>query len=171
LTLHLPSACRTATAAALVAVLGVGCHPTPPHAAVADDPASVADNPSSGTSAGRSPAAHAAADLHLDADAGRPNGAPSLGTPPAGDDRAAPSTVEADPQAAAARLVTDRLAAEGLETVWLDTQLLETTELKATVQVQVAHSPGRGHPTQTGYQLTLTRHGDGWRLERLSGTG
>jgi hypothetical protein len=167
---HVPSVCRTAVVVVFVAVLGVGCHPTPP-ATVADDPASVADDPSSGTSVGRSPAAHAAAGLRPSDAAGRPGDLPSLGALPVDADRAAPSTVEADPQVAAARLVTDRLAAEGLETVWVDTRLLDRSELEATVQVQVAHSPGRGHPTQTAYQLTLTRSGDGWRLERLSGTG
>jgi hypothetical protein len=154
----------------VVAVLGVGCHPTP-SATVADDPAPVAGDPNFGASVGRSSAAHAAAGLRPSAGAGRPGDLPSLGALPVDADRAAPSTVEADPQTMATRLVADRLAAEGLETVWVDTLLLETTGLEATVQVQVAHSLGRGHPTQTGYQLTLTRSGDGWRLERLVEAG
>jgi hypothetical protein len=169
-----PSACRAATAVAVVAVLGVGCHPNPP--ATADDPAQVADGRTGPGLAGRSPAAHAADGLHPYAGADSPDDPPSLGAPPAGgDDRAGPSTSEvdgaADPEAVAARLLTDRLTAEGLQTVWADTRLLKRTELAATVEVQVAHSPGYGHPTQAGYQLTLTAGPAGWQLERIREVG
>jgi hypothetical protein len=156
----------------VVAVLGVGCHPTPP---AADDPAQVPDGRTGVGAAGRSPAAHAAAGLHPYAGADSPDDPPSLDRPPAGDDRAGPSTTEtdgaADPKVVAARLVTDRLAAEGLQTVWVDTRLLNRTELEATVEVQVAHSPGYGHPTQTGYQLTLVADGAGWQLHRIREDG
>jgi hypothetical protein len=169
---HLPSACRAATAVAVVAVLGVGCHPTPP---AADDPAQVPDGRTGPGLAGRSPAAHAAAGLHPYAGADTPDDPPSLGTPAAGDHRAGPSTSEvdgaADPEAVAARLIADRLAAEGLQTVWADTRLLKRTELGATVEVQVAHSPGYGHPTQAGYRLTLTASSDGWQLQRIREVG
>jgi hypothetical protein len=171
---HLPSPCRTAAAVVVVAVLAGGCHPTP-SATVTDDPVSVAGDPSFGASTGRSPVAYAVGSLQTATAAGGPGERTSIDTPPAAAGRAGPAASAADaqpdPEVVAARLVTDRLAAEGLETVWVDTRLLETTGLEATVQVQVAHSLGRGHPTQTGYQLTLTRSGDGWRLERLVEAG
>jgi hypothetical protein len=156
-----------------MAVLGVGCHPTPP---AADDPGEVPDGRTGPGLAGRSPAAHAAAGLHPYAGADTPGDPPSLDRPPAGGvERAGPSTSEvdgaADPEAVAARLLTDRLAAEGLQTVWVDTRLLERDDLEATVEVQVAHSPGYGHPTQAGYRLTLTASSDGWQLHRIREVG
>ena len=167
---HLPSPCRTAAAVVVVAVLAGGCHPSPP-ATVANDPSPVAGDPRFGASTGRSPVAYAAVSLRTATEVGGPGERTSIDTPPAADGRAGPAASAADaqpdPEVVAARLVTDRLAAEGLETVWMDPQLLDRTESQATVQVQVAHSLGRGHPTQTGYQLTLVSDGGGWRLERL----
>jgi hypothetical protein len=162
----------TATVA-VVAVIAVGCHPTPPEAA--DDPTRATGAPSdSGASVGRSPVAYAVGGLDLLGGADGP-GDPLFGASPVDDGRTAPSAagadVEAGPEVVAARLVADRLADEGLETVWVDTRLLESTESGATVEVQVAHSSGRGHPTQTGYQLTLVADEHGWQLERLVEAG
>ena len=41
---------------------------------------------------------------------------------------------------------------------------LESSTDQATVVVAVAHSPGHGHPTQSRYELDLTRSSDGWTL-------
>jgi hypothetical protein len=162
----------TATVA-VVAVIAVGCHPTPPEAA--DDPTRATGAPgSSGASVGRSPVAYATGGLDLLGGADGPDD-PSLGASPVDDGRTAPSAagaaVEAGPEVVAAGLVADRLADEGLETVWVDTRLLEATESGATVQVQVAHSSGRGHPTQSSYQLTLLADAGGWRVERFVKAG
>ena len=68
------------------------------------------------------------------------------------------------PEHAAAEIILNGLAAEGLLVTSIDTGLLESSTDQATVVVTVAHSPGHGHPTQSRYELDLTRSGDGWTL-------
>jgi hypothetical protein len=160
----LPPPYRIAATVAVVAVIVVGCHPTPPEAA--DDPTRVTGALSSAAaSTGRSPVAYAAGGLDPFNGPGGTDGPgdPSLAAPPVDD--------ESGPEVVAARLVADRLADEGLETVWVDTRLLETTQSGAIVEVQVAHSAGSGHPTQSGYQLTLVAEDGGWRVERFVEAG
>lgn len=72
----------------------------------------------------------------------------------------------AGPEHAAAELILNGLAAEGLLVTSIDTDLLGSTADRATVVVTVAHSPGHGHPTQSRYELDLTRTTDGWTLAR-----
>lgn len=68
------------------------------------------------------------------------------------------------PEHAAAAIILDGLANEGLLVTAIDAELLEGTDDRATVAVNVAHSPGHGHPTQSRYELDLTRTTDGWTL-------
>ena len=68
------------------------------------------------------------------------------------------------PEHAAVAIILDGLASEGLLVTSIDTHLLESSTDQATVVVAVAHSPGHGHPTQSRYELDLTRSSDGWTL-------
>ena len=68
------------------------------------------------------------------------------------------------PEHAAVALILDGLAAEGLLVTSIDTEVVVADGQHATVVVTAAHSPGHGHPTQSRYELHLTRSGDGWTL-------
>ena len=68
------------------------------------------------------------------------------------------------PEHAAVAVILDGLAAEGLLITSINTEVVVTDGQHATVVVTAAHSPGYGHPTQSRYELDLTRTGDGWTL-------
>jgi hypothetical protein len=76
-----------------------------------------------------------------------------------------------DPAAAAAALLTDLLAAEGLTVTSIDTHLESDEDGRAQVRVEVAHSPGHGHPVQSVYLLELVRDAGRWRLVGSSEPG
>jgi hypothetical protein len=76
-----------------------------------------------------------------------------------------------DPTAAAAALLTDLLAAEGLSVTSIDTHLEGDENGRAQVRVDVAHSPGHGHPVQSVYLLELVRDAGRWRLVGSSELG
>jgi hypothetical protein len=73
-----------------------------------------------------------------------------------------------DPADAAAGLLTELLAAEGLTVTSIDTHLERHQDDQAQVRVDVAHSPGHGHPVQSVYLLELARDSGRWRLVRFS---
>jgi hypothetical protein len=103
---------------------------------------------------------------HLAADAAERLTADSADGMPASPDRAQspPLRDPAGPEHAAAEIILNGLAAEGLLVTSIDTDLLESSADQANVVVTVAHSPGHGHPTQSHYELDLTRTTDGWTL-------
>jgi hypothetical protein len=76
-----------------------------------------------------------------------------------------------DPAAAAAALLTELLAAEGLSVTSIDTQVESDENGRARVRVEVAHSPGHGHPVQSVYLLELVRDAGRWRLVGSSELG
>ncbi len=71
-----------------------------------------------------------------------------------------------DPERAAAAIILDGIAAEGLLVTALDTEPLTVDGRHATIVVTVAHSAGHGHPTQSRYELDLAYTAEGWRLTR-----
>jgi hypothetical protein len=73
-----------------------------------------------------------------------------------------------DPADAAAAQVIDALADEGLLVTSIDTEVLTRDDRRAQVAVEVAHSPGRGHPIQSSYLLELDRGPGGWRIVAFS---
>ena len=76
-----------------------------------------------------------------------------------------------DPAAAAAGLLIDLLADEGLLVTSIDTYLERVEDDRAQVQVDIAHSPGHGHPVQSRYLLDLAWDADRWRLVSYSEPG
>jgi hypothetical protein len=82
-------------------------------------------------------------------------------------DVADPAPID-DPADAAAGLLTELLAAEGLTVTSIDTHLERHQDDQAQVRVDVAHSPGHGHPVQSVYLLELARDAGRWRLVRFS---
>jgi hypothetical protein len=76
-----------------------------------------------------------------------------------------------DPADASAALLTDLLAAEGLTVTSIDIHLESHHDDQAQVRVDVAHSPGHGHPVQSVYLLELVRDAGRWRLVRFSELG
>jgi hypothetical protein len=76
-----------------------------------------------------------------------------------------------DPADAAAALLTDLLAAEGLSVTSIDTQVESVEDGRAQVRVEVAHSPGHGHPVQSVYLLEFVRDAGRWRLVGSSELG
>ena len=126
------------------------------------DPSGTDQPPPADTGSARSPQSTA----HLAADAAdRLTGGSAAGMP-APPDRAQSLALRhpAGPQHAAAEIILNGLAAEGLLVTSIGTDLLESSRDQASVVVTVAHSPGHGHPTQSRYELDLTRTGDGWTL-------
>jgi hypothetical protein len=93
------------------------------------------------------------------------HGAPTA--PAARTDVAGPNPID-DPADAAAVLLTELLAAEGLTVTSIDTHLERHQDDQAQVRVDVAHSPGHGHPVQSVYLLELARHTGRWRLSSFS---
>jgi hypothetical protein len=95
--------------------------------------------------------------------------APTNPDTPVSDDDAEVSAYDLDdPADAAATLIIDALADEGLLVTSTDTQLLANDDRRTQVQVTVAHSPGQDHPTQSSYLLELDRDPDGWRIVTFS---
>jgi hypothetical protein len=82
-------------------------------------------------------------------------------------DEADPAPID-DPADAAAGLLTELLAAEGLTVTSIGTHLERHQDDQAQVRVDVAHSPGHGHPVQSVYLLELARDSGRWRLVRFS---
>lgn len=82
-------------------------------------------------------------------------------------DVADPAPID-DPADAAAGLLTELLAAEELTVTSIDTHLERHQDDQAQVRVDVAHSPGHGHPVQSVYLLELAREAGRWRLVRFS---
>ena len=70
----------------------------------------------------------------------------------------------ADPADAAVGLIIELLAAEGLLVTSIDTHLDSDDNHRVRVQVDVAHSPGHGHPVQSRYLLELARDAGQWRI-------
>jgi hypothetical protein len=101
---------------------------------------------------------------------GAPGARTSRATPTEVADVADPAAID-DPADAAAGLVTDLLAAEGLTVTSIDTDLERHQDDQAQVRVDVAHSPGHGHPVQSRYLLELVRDAGRWRLVRFSELG
>jgi hypothetical protein len=95
-------------------------------------------------------------------------GAPAA--PTARTDVADPASID-DPADAAAGLLTELLAAEGLTVTSIDTHLERHQDDQAQVRVDVAHSPGHGHPVQSVYLLELAREAGRWRLVGFSEPG
>jgi hypothetical protein len=85
-------------------------------------------------------------------------------------DVADPAPID-DPADAAAGLLTELLAAEGLTVTSIDTHLERHQDDQAQVRVDVAHSPGHGHPVQSVYLLELAREAGRWRLLSFSEPG
>jgi hypothetical protein len=79
--------------------------------------------------------------------------------------------VSDDPAAASAALLTELLATEGLSVTSIDTHLESDDGGRARVRVDVAHSPGHGHPVQSVYLLELFRDAGRWRLVGSSELG
>ena len=73
-----------------------------------------------------------------------------------------------DPADTAVALIIDALADEGLLVTSIDTHLLRSDDAQAAVQVEVAHSPGQGHPIQSTYLLELDHAPGGWRIVSFS---
>ena len=73
-----------------------------------------------------------------------------------------------NPEDAAAALIIDALADQGLLVTSIDTEVLTRDNAQAAVQVEVAHSPGQGHPIQSSYLLELDRAPGGWRIVAFS---
>jgi hypothetical protein len=92
-------------------------------------------------------------------------GAPAALTARTDEDDPAPIGAPAD---AAAGLLTELLAAEELTITSIDTHLERHQDDQAQVRVDVAHSPGHGHPVQSVYLLELARVSGRWRLVRFS---
>jgi hypothetical protein len=90
--------------------------------------------------------------------------------PTARTDVADPAPID-DPADAAAGLLTELLAAEGLTVTSIDTHLERHQDDQAQVRVDVAHSPGHGHPVQSVYLLELAREAGRWRLLSFSEPG
>ncbi len=76
-----------------------------------------------------------------------------------------------DPADVAAGLLIDLLADEGLLVTSIDTLLESGGGDQAQVRVDVAHSPGHGHPVQSRYLLDLVRDAGRWRLAGFSEPG
>jgi hypothetical protein len=100
-------------------------------------------------------------------------GGPAAPTEAAGEDDPAAIDDPAidDPADAAAALLTDLLAAEGLTATSIDTHLESHQDDQAQVRVEVAYSPGHGHPVQSVYLLELVRDAGRWRLVGSSELG
>jgi hypothetical protein len=103
------------------------------------------------------------------ADRGTP-AAPTARTAAARTAVADPASID-DPAGAAAGLLTELLAAEGLTVTSIDSHLERHQDDQAQVRVDVAHTPGHGHPVQSVYLLELAREAGRWRLVRFSEPG
>jgi hypothetical protein len=95
--------------------------------------------------------------------------APTNPDTPVSDDDAEVSAYDLDdPADAAAALIIDALADEGLIVTSIHTQVLTNDDRRAKVAVEAAHSPGRGHPIQSSYLLELDRAPGSWRIVAFS---
>ena len=75
------------------------------------------------------------------------------------------------PSDAAAGMIVELLAAEGLLVTSIDTHVEADDGDRAQVQVDVAHSPGHGHPVQSRYRLELVRDAGRWELVAFTEPG
>ncbi len=146
-----------AVLAGLAVLLTIGC------GGLQDGGPSGTDQPppaDTGSARSRQSTAHLAADA-----ADRLTGGSAAGMTASPDRAQSLSLRDPDgPEHAAVAIILDGLASEGLLVTSIDTDLLESSTDQATVVVAVAHSPGHGHPTQSRYELDLTRSSDGWTL-------
>ena len=140
------------TAAALLAVVAVGC---------------AAPTTAAGSGGERSLAPVATpADTtrHRPASDGAHGGAARFGAPAAAPAQPRPDGSVRDVGSVAAREIIRRLDDESLLVLTLASEVEEYRPRRATVVVTVLYGTGDSHPIDAAYRLHLDRHGPGWQV-------